>query len=84
MANKNTTFSFRSFLIFIFIFLMGGIASAQTQPKVQKNGKLKAKKHQSLDHHTKVEKMKKHHNIQWNHHSKQENQAFSKKKKKKK
>ena len=54
MANKNKTFTFRSFLIFIFIFLMGGIASAQTQPKVQKNGKLKAKKHQSLDHHTKV------------------------------
>lgn len=71
-------------IVLVLLFLLGGILSAQTvHPKVEKNGKLKAKKNKPVNHYNKMVKKKKNHAVEWNNHSKAENQTFSKKKKKK-
>jgi hypothetical protein len=70
-------------LFLVVVFLMGGLVTAQSAPKLKKDGKYKAKKNKVADHHGRMVEKKKHHKVDWNQHNKVENQAFSKKKKKK-
>ena len=80
---------FRSFAchiskaIFFMCLFVGISVSGYSQTKIQKDGKYKQKSHKSSDHHKKEVRKDGKHKKEFRQHSGSENQAFSKKKRKK-
>jgi hypothetical protein len=69
--------------IFFMCLFIGLSISGYSQTKVQKDGKYKQKSHKSSDHHQKEIRKDGKHKKEFRHHSGNENQTFSKKKRKK-